>query len=61
MATHADHPSSITLHRDDYTSRAEYLREYRYLCGVYGFRRRVCGGWIFYDYASDYFIACQQR
>ena len=46
--------NSVSIFRDEFKSRQEYLKQYRELCHLYDFKVRVVGGWMFFRYISDY-------
>lgn len=54
-------PQSITLFRADCRSRSAYRKAYREYCQHYGFKVRVCGGWLFFEYATDYQVWKSQK
>ena len=47
------YPSTMTLHRSDYPTKAEYITAYRDCNQHYGYKVRVFGGWKFFETATD--------
>ncbi len=44
---------SVSIFRDDYEKRNEYIKDYRQLCTQYDFKVRVDGGWMFFEFVTD--------
>lgn len=52
--------SSMSLFRDDFTTSG-YKQAYRDCCQHYGYKARVCGGWIFWEFVTDYLTWKNQK
>jgi len=53
--------NSVFVFRNDFSSRYAYLKAYREHNANYGFKSRVEGGWIFFEFATDYRTWKNQR
>jgi hypothetical protein len=53
--------NTMSVYRDDYPTRAAYLRAYVDANQHYDFKTRVEGGWLFFEYANDYDLWARQR
>ena len=46
--------SGVSIYREDYYTRQEYLRDYHDLRKSHDYRVRVEGGWRFFKFEQDY-------
>jgi len=53
--------TTTTLYRDGFATRRAYLDVYHDLCGHYGFKACVEGGWMFFEFSTDYNVWRNQR
>lgn len=53
--------NTVSITRDDYASRKEYYAAFQELNRSYDFKVRVCGGWRFFRFASDYLTWKNQK
>jgi hypothetical protein len=47
--------------RQDYKTQTEYRRDYQEANKHYGFKVKVDGGWIFFEFSTDYDIYKNQK
>lgn len=53
--------SQMSLYRDSFRTRAEYLEAKRECDQHYGYKMRVVGGWRYFEFATDYETAKRQK
>lgn len=54
MSNDTIYSQTMTLSRDDFRTEAEYRKAYQDCNRHYGYKARVEGGWMFFEFGTDY-------